>query len=83
MSKIIRRTLTDELLLSASEYPVVTVIGPRQSGKTTLVRSEFPEHVYVNLENPEWRELAQRDPKAFLARFPAPVIFDEIQRVTM
>jgi predicted AAA+ superfamily ATPase len=81
MSKIIRRELTDELLLSASEYPVVTVIGPRQSGKTTLVRSQFPKHGYANLENPEWRELAQRDPKAFLARFPPPVIFDEIQRV--
>jgi hypothetical protein len=81
MSNLLHRDLTDELLQSASEYPVVTVIGPRQSGKTTLVRTQFPEHGYANLENPELRELAQNDPKAFLARFPNPVILDEIQRV--
>jgi len=55
LHKIISRQLTSEVLLSASEYPVVTLIGPRQSGKTTLVRSLFPEHAYANLENPEVR----------------------------
>jgi predicted AAA+ superfamily ATPase len=81
MAKFIVRQLTPELVLSASEYPVVSVIGPRQSGKTTLVRHQFPQHSYANLENPELRDLAERDPKAFLARYKAPVIFDEIQRV--
>lgn len=81
MHRFIPRQLTKEMILSSREYPVVTVIGPRQSGKTTLVRSVFPEHGYANLENPEIRELAERDPKAFLSRWPAPVIYDEVQRV--
>lgn len=73
--------LSTELKLSSAEYPVVTVIGPRQSGKTTLVREQFPEHSYANLEDPQLRALARDDPKTFLHRFPAPVIYDEIQRV--
>lgn len=81
LHKMIPRQLTSELVLSSQEYPVVTLIGPRQSGKTTLVRSVFPDHGYVNLEHPEIRALAEGDPKAFLARWPAPVIYDEIQRV--
>jgi predicted AAA+ superfamily ATPase len=81
MSKFIERQLQAEMLASAGEYPAVTVVGPRQSGKTTLVRKLFPDHAYVNLENPELRSLAQTDPKALLNRFPAPVILDEIQRV--
>lgn len=77
----IPRQLTAELKLSSGEYPVVTVIGPRQSGKTTLVREQFPGHAYANLEDPQLRTLAREDPKAFLHRYPAPVIYDEIQRV--
>lgn len=78
---MIERSLTPELMASAGEYPVVTVIGPRQSGKTTLVRRQFPKHAYANLENPELRTLAEQDPKAFLRRYSAPAIYDEIQRV--
>lgn len=81
MHKFIPRILSEELTLSAAEYPIVTVIGPRQSGKTTLVREQFTDHAYANLEDPELRALAQQDPKAFLQRYPAPVIYDEIQRV--
>jgi predicted AAA+ superfamily ATPase len=81
LHKKIPRQLTAELLQSSREYPVVTLIGPRQSGKTTLVRSIFPKHTYVNLEDPEIRVLAESDTKAFLHRWPAPVIYDEIQRV--
>lgn len=81
LHNFIPRQLTPELLRSAQEYPVVTLIGPRQSGKTTLVRSIFPKHAYANLENPEIRAVAERDPKAFLHRWPAPAIYDEIQRV--
>ena len=62
-------------------FPVVTITGPRQSGKTTLARAVVPGHRYVNLENFDLRETARTDPKGFLKMFPAPAIFDEIQRV--
>lgn len=81
MHNYIPRALSTELKLSSAEYPIVTVIGPRQSGKTTLVRELFGDHAYANLEDPGLRNLARDDPKAFLSRYPAPVIYDEIQRV--
>ena len=65
----------------AGKSPVVAVTGPRQSGKTTLVRGAFPGYKYVSLENLDTREFALRDPRLFLAQYNAPVIFDEIQRV--
>ena len=77
---MIPRQLKTELLQQLSEYPIVTVIGPRQAGKTTLVRTILPDYDYVSLENPETRHLALDDPKAFLALHPGQVIFDEIQR---
>ena len=58
---MIEREMKDILLKRAKEYPVVTITGPRQSGKTTLVRNAFPKHTYVNLEDPETRELAESD----------------------
>lgn len=70
-----------EVRITASEYPVVTLLGPRQSGKTTLVKACFPDHGYCNLEHPEKRRLAQSDPNSFLKSYPTPVILDEIQRV--
>ena len=78
---MIARTMTDVLLRMAAQYPVVTVTGPRQSGKTTLAKTCFPNHAYVNLEQPDLRRLAHDDPHGFFARFPPPVILDEIQRV--
>lgn len=75
------RNSKEELLLTAHEYPVITVIGPRQAGKTTLVRGVFEKHQYVNLENPELSTLAIKDPKTFLQKFPPPVILDEIQNI--
>ena len=77
---MIYRTITKELLTQLSEYPVVTVIGPRQAGKTTLVRNVLPDYSYVSLEDPENRQLANDDPKAFLKRFSGKTIFDEVQR---
>ncbi|MBC2602534.1 ATP-binding protein [Puniceicoccus vermicola] len=68
-------------MVNAKRYPVVTVLGPRQSGKTTLVRSLFPDHGYCNLEDPELRALATRDPKEFLHRHRPPLILDEVHRV--
>lgn len=63
-----------------TQYPIVTLIGPRQSGKTTLARALFPEADYVNLEAPDVLDEAVHDARAFLSRHPAPVIFDEVQR---
>lgn len=75
------RQLTPILRARAAQYPVVTVTGPRQSGKTTLCRETFPDKPYSNLERPDTREFAQNDPVAFLAQFPDGAILDEIQRV--
>lgn len=77
---MIPRHLQDELQIQLSEYPIVTILGPRQAGKTTLVRSALSDYKYVNLENPEIRQFATDDPKAFLNQHPGRTIFDEIQR---
>jgi uncharacterized protein len=75
------RDIADELKQLALSYPIVTVIGPRQSGKTTLVRSVFPDKAYVNLEAIDTQEFAKSDPRGFLERYKEGAIFDEIQRV--
>ncbi|MCH9611353.1 MAG: hypothetical protein S4CHLAM81_15240 [Chlamydiales bacterium] len=75
-----KRVLESQIKLLMRKYPIVTVLGPRQSGKTTLVRSTFPEMPYINLEDLEVRSLASADPKNFLAQFPNGAILDEIQR---
>lgn len=62
------------------QYSIITLTGPRQSGKTTLCRRSFPDVDYVNLENLDQRRLAIEDPRGFLARFTQKVILDEIQR---
>lgn len=81
LGDMIPRTLAGELRRQLNEFPLVTMIGPRQAGKTTLARETFPEFRYVSLENPDEREFAQQDPRGFLATNAAPAIFDEIQRV--
>jgi predicted AAA+ superfamily ATPase len=78
---MLNRELTSSLKLYAQEFRSVLLVGPRQSGKTTLVRQCFPEKPYVSLENPDERMLADSDPRAFLSRFPQGAILDEIQRV--
>ena len=65
----------------ATYFPVVSVTGPRQSGKTTLVRSVFPNYPYTSLENPAQRKEAIEDPNSFLQQFNNGGIIDEIQRV--
>jgi len=77
---MIERTLQPHLLAQAGRNPVVTLTGPRQSGKTTLCRTAFPRLPYVSLEAPATRELALEDPVGFLARYPDGVILDEVQR---
>jgi predicted AAA+ superfamily ATPase len=74
------RTLAPTLLSRATQWPVVTVTGPRQSGKTTLCRAAFPHLAYANLERPDTREFASADPRGFLAQFPNGAVLDEIQR---
>jgi predicted AAA+ superfamily ATPase len=78
--KMINRFLHSYLIRDASFYPILALTGPRQSGKTTLVKAAFPEHAYVSLEDSEARSFARDDPKGFLARYPGPVILDEAQR---
>lgn len=64
----------------AEGFPIVALTGPRQSGKTTLVREFFADRAYVTLEDPEQRAFAQRDPRGFLKRFDDGAIIDEAQR---
>src|SRR3990167_8202990 len=77
-----KRTLEHKLLELKDQFPVLALFGPRQSGKTTLARTLFPNYRYVNLESFEEQELATEDPKGFLERFRQEegVILDEIQK---
>jgi len=75
-----RRHLADALQTAAAANPVVTLTGPRQSGKTTLVRSLFSEHRYLSLEAPDVRARAIEDPRGFLGQADR-LILDEIQRL--
>jgi len=78
---MIPRTLEPTLKKLASQYPVVTVTGPRQSGKTTLCRAVFPDKPYVNMERLDVRDFANTDPHGFLTSYADGAILDEIQRV--
>ncbi len=78
---IINRNLSNKLLEMLKQYPVVTLVGPRQSGKTTLVRSLCKDFAYINLEDPDIREIATQDPRALLNRYPDGLIIDEVQQV--
>jgi hypothetical protein len=74
--------ITEKLLRKYSrQFRSVAVVGPRQSGKTTLVRKVFPRKPYVSLEDPDERMFAATDPRAFLARYKNGAIIDEAQRV--
>ena len=75
-----KRILTTYLQELAMKYPVLTLLGPRQSGKTTLVRAAFPKKPYVNMEDADNRALATLDPKSFLQNYPKGAILDEVQR---
>lgn len=77
---MIHRSAETELRTLATQFKAVAVTGPRQSGKTTLVRSVFTDKPYVNLENPDIRRYATEDPRGFLSNYQNGAIFDEIQR---
>jgi len=74
------RLITEEALASAKEFPILTISGPRQSGKTTLARHLFGNLPYYNLESPDILELITSDPRSFLRQNPDGAIIDEIQR---
>jgi predicted AAA+ superfamily ATPase len=78
---MITRSITPHVLSAAKMYPFVGLVGPRQSGKTTLAKTLFPDYTYVSLENLDQRTYAQQDPRGFLAAYPNHCIFDEIQKV--
>ena len=77
---MLSRHLTDALKAAAAHYPVVTLTGPRQSGKTTLVQTLFGDYHYLSLEAPDVRARAIEDPRSFLTQEDR-LILDEIQRV--
>lgn len=77
---MIQREAENELRTLAACFKSVAVVGPRQSGKTTLVRKVFKDLTYVNLENPDIRQFALEDPRGFLSNYPNGAILDEIQR---
>ena len=77
---MIPRELIEKTIQMARQYPVVTITGPRQSGKTTLCRMVFPDMAYASLEDLDQREYARQDPRGFLNRFPQGAVLDEIQR---
>lgn len=75
------REATSHLRELARQFPSVTIVGPRQSGKTTLAQMTFPHYSYASLEDPDIRRHAIEDPRGFFESFPAPLIIDEVQRV--
>ncbi len=77
---MIDRKLTSRIHYFLDKYPVVTVTGPRQSGKSTLLKNTFSDYTYLSLEDPDVLLLAQEDPRLFLKQYPAKVIIDEAQR---
>jgi predicted AAA+ superfamily ATPase len=79
--KYIKRNIEREVRILSKEFPILVITGPRQSGKTTLTKKMFSKYEYVSLENYDNRELAQKDPRAFFAKYPKKVIIDEMQRV--
>ena len=77
---MVKRDLQARFRRAAASFPVVTLTGPRQSGKSTLCRLLLPKRPYANLEEPDTRAFAVQDPRGFLAQFPNGAIIDEVQR---
>ena len=80
---MIDRQAAPRILKLLKGFPVVTVTGPRQSGKTTLVRELLSDKPYVSLESPAEREFARKDPAGFLRRYPDGAVLDEAQHAPL
>ena len=78
-ASMIPRALGKQAKQLAQWFPVVSITGPRQSGKSTLAKAMFPDYDYVNLENPETRKAAMDDPVGFIRQRPSKLIVDEAQ----
>lgn len=78
---MIVRQIADSIRKTLAMYPVLAITGPRQSGKTTMLKTMFADYRYISLENPDIRQYAIEDPNRFLQEFDDKVIFDEVQRV--
>jgi predicted AAA+ superfamily ATPase len=78
---MIKRKISDKVVQLAKQYPVITITGPRQSGKTTLCKQLFQDRDYVSLEDLDERDFARTDPRGFLKRYPDGAVIDEVQRV--
>jgi uncharacterized protein len=79
--KYIQRDIEQEALKLIDGFPVLTITGPRQSGKTTLARHLFSSLLYINFENPDTRRFAMQDPRGFFSGLPEGAILDEFQQV--
>jgi len=77
----IKRHIETAIKAAFESYPVITITGPRQSGKTTLAKMLFPDKPYRSLEDPDVRRVAESDPRTFLAAFPDGAVLDEVQRI--
>jgi uncharacterized protein len=80
---IVKRNIRQAIEKLITKYPILALTGPRQSGKTTLLKAMFPSYEYISLENPDYREFAENDPNGFLKRYSSYVIFDEVQRIPL
>ena len=79
VKNVYKRILSDKIKQLAGKFPVISINGPRQSGKTTLIKLCFLDYDYVNLEMPDNRAFAQEDPRAFLNSYTDPIII-QIER---
>ena len=78
--KIISRQLITSISDQLKKYPIIALTGPRQSGKTTLLRDLLPSYQYISLENPDQRSFANEDAVGFLEKYNSKIIFDEVQK---
>lgn len=81
MQQLVKRHISKHIEQQKSKFPIIAVTGPRQSGKTTLLKNIFSDYRYISLENPDVRAFATEDPNGFLNEYNNKVIFDEVQRV--
>lgn len=77
----IERIAKKALLRLSGRFPIIGIVGPRQTGKSTLAKTTFPEKRYISFDDKSMREMASANPKDFLQAFPAGAVFDEAQKV--